>query len=90
MVDVCWECVSINSPYCKRKMSCYNSCLWTGSLDIIATNSILNSMIVDFAIGVKLRPNIYFVVEQHLNHWFPQLSHTRCRKLRSRCHLYSW
>lgn len=47
----------------QRKMGCYDSCLWTGGRNIISTNSILNSMIVDFVIGVKLRPNMHFVVE---------------------------
>lgn len=41
-------------------MGCYNSRLWTGTLNIISTNSILNSVIVDFVIGVKLRPNKHF------------------------------
>lgn len=58
------------------KMGCYNSCLWTWTLNIISTNSILNRVIVDFVIGAKLRPNKHFGMEQHLNHWFPTLSHT--------------
>lgn len=34
-------------------------------------------MIVDFVIGVKLRPNKHFVVEWHLNHLVSStLSHT--------------
>lgn len=59
------------------EMDCYNSCLRTGTRNIISTNSILNSMIVDFVIGVKLRPNKHFGMEQHLNHWFSStLSHS--------------
>lgn len=34
-----------------------------GTLNIISTNSILNSVIVDFVIGVKLRPNKHFGME---------------------------
>lgn len=47
----------------QEKMGCYNSCLWTGTLNIISTNSILNSVIVDSVIGVKLRPNKHFGME---------------------------
>lgn len=58
------------------KIGSYNSCLWTGTLNIISTDSIPNSMIVDCVIGVKLRPNKHFGMEKHLSHWFLPLSHT--------------
>lgn len=53
----------------------YNSRLWTGTLNIISTNPMLSSVIVDSVIGVKVRPNKHFGMERHLNHWFPPLSH---------------